>query len=113
VSGPAFEDEALRRLALDRLGAYGHALAREALESGAVEVEPGVLAWVGTSGTVHGHRVTVRVEPGLAARVNAAPSALDALTASVAAAMATRGGHALAELAVAPGAARRATPYRG
>ena len=114
MSDQAFEDDRLRRLALERLGAFGPELAREALESGVVIVEPDVLAWTGSSGAMHGHRVVLRCKQTLAARVNSTPSAVDALTSALAAAMASDGGNALAELAVIAGeGAPPAIPYRG
>jgi hypothetical protein len=108
------EDEGLRRLALERLGALAPALAREAVEHGIVEVEPDVLAWEGSRGTVRAHRVVLRVPPELCARVNDAPSVVDALTAALAAAVSAVAGNALAELRVLPGEVRpRTTAYRG
>lgn len=72
----------LRVLALEKLGPFAEDLARDSLESAVAEVEPDVLAWTGSSGLVHGHRVVVQLEPNLCARVEAAPSVVDALTAS-------------------------------
>ncbi len=112
-----YEDEPLHHRALERLGPLASTLAREALESAIVEVEPEVLAWTGTSGTVRGHLVLLWVEPSLASRVNGAPSALDELTAAIAAAVATEEGNALAELKVvarkSDSTPVRASPYRG
>lgn len=108
------EDEGLRRLALERLGALAPALAREALEHGVVEVEPDVLAWEGSHGTVRAHRVVLRVPPELCARVNAGPAVVDALTAAVAAAVSAVAGNTLADLRVLPGdVSPRTTAYRG
>ncbi len=110
------EDEGLRLLALGRLGALSSPLAREALESGVVEVEPDVLAWSGSMGMIHGHLVVLWLDPELAHRVNEAPSAVDALTAAVASAVAKVSGNALAELKIlgrANGGPARASPYRG
>ncbi|GEM_PF-2031141 len=108
------EDEGLRRLALDELGPLAPPLAREALEAGVLEVERDVLAWEGSHGRVRAHRVVLRLVPELCARVNETPSALDALTAAVATAVAAVAGNALAELRVVPGAAApRTTAYRG
>ncbi|HVH41619.1 MAG TPA: hypothetical protein VM925_04730 [Labilithrix sp.] len=109
------EDEGLRLLAIQSLGAHGSPLAREALESGVMEVEPGVLAWTGSTGAVAGHLVVLWLDPELCGRVNEAPSAVDALTAAVAAAVARVSGNALAELKIAARAmtASGSTPYRG
>jgi hypothetical protein len=109
------EDEGLRLLALERLGALGPALAREALEAGVLEVEPDVLAWSGTMGIVHGHLVVLWLDPELCARIGEAPWVADALTAAVAAAVAKVSGNALAELKILPRrtAGPRATAYRG
>ena len=109
------DDQALRLHALDKLGALGPPLAREALESGEAVLEPNVLAWTGTTGAVHGHRVVLWVEPELCARVHMAPSAIDALTAAMASAVAGEPGNALAELQIRPRtmAPLRTSPYRG
>jgi hypothetical protein len=108
------EDVGLRLLALERLGPLGHPFAREALECGTVEVVLDVLDWEGTFGTIHGHRVIVRVDESLFARVSAVPAAVDALTSAVAAAVAQTAGHALAELKIQPRTEPRSgTPYRG
>lgn len=109
------ENDGLRRLAIGKLNPYSAPLTREALESGVVEVEPNVLAWNGTMGTVHGHLVVLWLEPELCRRVNEAPSAIDGLTAALASAVAQASGHALAELKVLPraGTARGSTAYRG
>lgn len=112
--GPG-EDEALRLLAVERLGALAHPLAIEALESGSLTVEPDVLVWSGSLGTVHGHRVLLAVESSLCARVHESPAAVDALTAAIAAAVAQRSGNALANLDIVgrKAEARRSSPYRG
>ena len=110
------EDEGLRLLALGQLGSLSSPLAREALECGVVEVEPDVLAWTGSRGMVHGHLVVLWLDPELAGRVNEAPSAVDALTAAVASAVARVSGNALAELKIlgrANGSRARTTAYRG
>jgi hypothetical protein len=108
------EDDALRLLAIERLGPFGEPRARAALEFGIVEVEPAVLAWEGSSGTVSGHRVILVLTPTLADEVNAAPVVVDALTAAIAAAIAEPTGNSLAELVIRGGAMRpRETPYRG
>ena len=66
-------------------------------------------------GMVHGHLVVLWLDRELAARVNEAPSVVDALTAAVASAVAKVSGNALAELKILGRAAgpARATPYRG
>ena len=110
------EDEGLRLLALERLGPLAPPLAREALEGGATEVEPDVLAWSGSLGMVHGHLVVLWVDPDTCARVLELPSVVDALTAAVASAVATASGHALAELKIlarTTGLPPRSTAYRG
>ena len=108
-------DEALRRLALERLGPHAPALAREALERGSLEVEPGVLQWQGSLGTVNAHKVKLSLEVELLARVRPVPSVVDALTAAVAAAVATGSGEALADLELGPlgsPVVRDRSPYR-
>jgi len=105
--------ERLRALALERLGPYAPALAREALEAGEVEVVEDVLGWQGSLGQVRAHRVVVATEPGLAARVASSPFAIDALTAAFAAAIVGTGA-SLAELVVTPRPIRATKgPYRG
>ncbi len=106
-------DEGLRLLALDVLGPLGQPLAREALETGALEVHPHVMTWQGSLGVVEGHLVVLWLDPDLCASVNALPSAVDALTAAVAAAVAKVSGNALAELKVLARPSRpRTSPYR-
>jgi hypothetical protein len=108
-------DDALRVRALDALGPLGENLAREALEAGAVLVEHDVLAWEGSHGTMHGHRVVVAVPSELRARVEAMHAAMDSLAAALAAAMSERGGHSVADvrLASAPRVAPSSgSPYR-
>ena len=109
------DDQALRLLALDALGALAPPLAREALESGVAEVERDVLVWTGTMGAVRGHRVVLWLDADLCASVNGAPSAIDALTAAFASAVAGEHGNALAELQVRPStrAVAPVSPYRG
>lgn len=83
------DDAALRRLALDALGPLGDPRAREALEQGAAEVEPGVATWEGSHGTVMAHRVTLVLPEELHARVAESPAVLDALAAAFAGAIST------------------------
>lgn len=110
------DDEALRRLALERLGDHAPELAREALDGGRIEVDRDVLAWEGSLGTVRAHRVRLHVDGALHAKVLAMPSVVDALTAAIASAVANDSGHALAELRLEAdaGPARGVrSPYRG
>ena len=107
-------DEHLRARALMQLGALGDALAREMLERGAVVVESDVLAWEGTQGPMHGHRIVVVLDDELHARAGASHTARDGVTAALAAAMAERGGQAVADVRMEAGAAapRSSSPYR-
>jgi hypothetical protein len=98
VSVPRVADEALRLRALEVLGPLGDALAREALESGSALVEHDVLAWEGSHGTTHAHRVVVVVSAELHARLAPSHAAKDGLAAALAAAMAERAGHAVADV---------------
>lgn len=109
------EDEGLRLLGITKLSELAPALAREALDSGVIEVEANVLAWNGSYGMVHGHLVVLWLDPDTARRVNETPSVVDALTAAMASAVALVSGHALAELKVLAREtiARRSTAYRG
>jgi len=114
MSAPV-DDEHLRVAALEALGPLGEPLAREALETGAVAVEHDVLAWEGTQGTMHGHRIVVTLDAQLHARLVASHAAVGGLEAAVAAAMAERGGHAVADVRIEVGAPRApsSSPYRG
>lgn len=109
------EDDGLRLVALETLGPLAPELAREALEGGTIEVEPDVLEWQGSLGVVHGHLVTLWVDPELCGRVHETPSVVDALTAALASAVARGANNALAELKIRPRAQPRprTTPYRG
>ncbi len=109
------EDEALRLLALDRLGALGPPLAREALESGSLEVRLDVVAWSGTMGAMHGHLVVLWLDPTLCELVQSSPSTVDSLTAAVAAAIASTSGDSLADLKILASdqPRSRTTAYRG
>jgi hypothetical protein len=113
---PRAVDEALRRRALELLGALGDALAREALASGSVEVAHDVLAWQGSRGPVRAHRVIVSLEPALHAALVASHAARDGLVAALSAAMAERPEQAVAdvrfELGSAPSAPSASGPYR-
>jgi hypothetical protein len=104
----------LRRRALDVLGPLGDELARSALESGSVYVEHDVLGWQGSHGEVHAHRVVVTLGAELHARVVASHAARDGLAAALAAAMAERPGHSVADVALEIGVARApmSGPYR-
>jgi hypothetical protein len=114
VKGERFADEPLRLRALEVLGPLGDALAREALETGSVVVEHDVLAWEGSHGTTHAHRIAVVVEGELEARLIASHAAKDGLGAALAAAMSERAGHAVADVRVEAGAleAPALGPYR-
>lgn len=115
MSEKAVADEHLRVRALEALGALGDALAHAALEHGSVMVEHDVTTWEGSHGTVHGHRIVVMLAADLHAQVVASHAALDGLSAALAAAMAERGGHAVADVRVETGvpAAPASSPYRG
>lgn len=113
---PELVDDVLRRRALVVLGVFGDAVARELLSSGIVAVEHDVLAWEGSHGVVHAHRVVVRAPEECVARAHDRPATLDALSAALSTAIAERGREALAEVRLeassdAPRGARQ--PYRG
>jgi hypothetical protein len=115
--GARAADDRLRRRALDLLGAYGDALARDALETGVVELEHDVAVWQGTGGPVRGHRAVLSVAPELLARLDESHAARDALAQALAAALAERAGEALSDLVYAvrgaPAAGPSGGPYRG
>jgi hypothetical protein len=107
-------DDPLRLTALERLGPLAPPVARDALERGLVEIEADILAWEGSLGAIHGHRVWLSVDPELFRLISAAPVVVDSLTAALAAAMAERGGSSLAELKIhRREGAVLGTPYRG
>jgi hypothetical protein len=114
MSTPRVPDEPLRVRALDALGALGEALAREALETGSVEVEHDVLAWEGSHGTVHAHRVIVSTSEALRDRIVAHHAAMDGLCAALSTAMAERAGHSVADVRIEIGGPTRPNvgPYR-
>ena len=116
MSAPRVADEPLRIRALEVLGPLGDALAREALESGSVAVEHDVLAWEGSHGTTHAHRVVVVVSDELHAQLASRHAAKDGLAAALAAAMAERAGHSVADVRIEAGELERARtglgPYR-
>jgi hypothetical protein len=103
VSASRVADEPLRLRALEVLGPLGDALAREALESGTVLVEHDVLAWEGSHGTTHAHRVVVTLAGTLHVRLATSHAAKDGLEAALAAAMAERAGHAVADVRLEAG----------
>lgn len=116
MSASRLADDFLRHGALARLGALGDPLAREALELGALEIETDVLAWEGSSGSVHGHRVVLVMPSAVHERVIVSHAARDALAESIAAALSERPGHSLADLTFEAGASERGPaggPYRG
>ena len=114
MSGERIADELLRLRAIEALGPLGDELAREALERGAVAVEHDVLAWEGSHGTRHGHRVYVTLASELHERVVASHMAMDALSAALATAMAERPGQSMSDVHLEPGLADPLTggPYR-
>jgi hypothetical protein len=114
VRAPRFVDEPLRIRALEMLGPLGDALAHEALASGSVAVEHDVLAWEGSHGSVHAHRVVVVVPDALHAQLVTSHAAKDGLAAALAAAMAERAGHSVADVRLEAGEreATRLGPYR-
>ena len=114
MSAPGVADERLRMRALDVLGPLGDALAREVLEAGSVLVEHDVLAWEGSHGTTHAHRVVLVVPEALADRLVSKHAAQDGLSAALAAAMAERPGHSVADVRVEAGELKATGlgPYR-
>src|ERR1700744_2499214 len=109
------EDDGLRLIARERLSMHAPPLARDALESGILEVEPNIVGWTGSLGTIHGHLVVLWLDPDTCTRVKEAPATGDALVEAVAGAVAHVFGNALAELKILPRTTmtRASTPYRG
>ena len=107
-------DELLRIHALEALGPLGDQLARSALETGSILVEHDVLAWEGSHGTVHAHRVVVVLPDEVHAQLIVSHAAKDALSAALAAAMAERAGHAVADVTIEAGTVEHVMsgPYR-
>jgi hypothetical protein len=104
----------LRRAALDALGSLADERAREALAHGALEVTPRVASWQGSAGPFSGHRVVLVLDAARLQAVLDAPAVEDAIRSALAAAVATRPGESLFELALRPAArALSETPYRG
>jgi hypothetical protein len=117
TEGPGRGDDlALRTHALDILGAAGNPLAREALETGSLGLEPHALSWEGTLGHVSGVRAVLHLAPDLRVRVVESPGAGDALVAALAAAIARSPGLSLADLVLEgpapPGGWSPRSPYR-
>lgn len=106
-------DEPLRRRALDRLGPLADVAARDALEHGAITIAAEEASWEGSLGTVVGHRAVLRIPSSVLVRIGEASR--DALVAAIAAALAERPGHALADLVLEEGTttSRTGSPYRG
>jgi hypothetical protein len=107
-------DDALRIRTLEILGPLGDERARSALEIGTVSIEHDVLAWEGSHGTVRAHRVVLIVPADVHARLAESHAARDGLAAALAAAMAERAGHSVADVRLEVGVppARGSSPYR-
>ena len=73
-----------------------------------------MLAWEGSHGTVHAHRVVVVLPDDVHARLIVSHAAKDALAAALAAAMAERAGHAVADVVIEAGVVQHVMsgPYR-
>lgn len=106
--------EELRRAALASLGEHGDERARDALVHATLVVTPAVARWESSEGSVEGHHVTLGVDAGTLGTLRAAPSLVDSLCASLAAAIATRPGKSLHDLLLrwAPSARPSSTGYR-
>ena len=92
---------ALLARAREALGAFAPSLANEALEHGTLTLANST-TWEGSSGTMHGRRVVLAVPTELHVQLLASPSAVDALTAAVANAIAAEH-EVLADLVIEAG----------
>ena len=110
----AWSSEGLRRAALEALGALADERAVDALVHGDFAVTPAAARWDASAGPVEAHRVTLALDARRLGTLRAAPGVVDALCAAVAAAVATRAGQSLLELALrwAPGARAATMGYR-
>lgn len=107
--------DALRTAALEALGPLGDGRARDALVNGSLEVTSEVARWHASRGPFEGVGVTLWLDGERLDRIAAAPAVEDALRAAIAAAVATRAGESLFDLALrrTTGARPPETPYRG
>lgn len=106
--------EELRRAALASLGEHADERARDAVVHATLVVTPAVARWESSGGPVEAHRVTLGVDAATLGTLRAAPSLVDALCASFAAALGTRPGETLHELSIrwTPAARPSASGYR-
>ena len=96
------------------LGAHADERAAYALRGGRLVVRHGAARWVGSTGPVQGHRVTLGLDAQSLGQLRAAPATVDSLCAALAAAIARRPGETLLELSLcwAPGASAVSVGYR-
>jgi hypothetical protein len=107
--------ERLRLEALRVLRESGDARATDAVERGAVTLDPDVVTWESSRGRVSGHRVLLDVPEDLLASLEASPPAMDSLHAAFAAALVVVGERdALVDLRIGRLRMERLeSPYRG
>ena len=106
--------EELRAVALEILGAHADERAVDALRRGRLVLTHGAARWVGSTGPVQGHRVTLGLDAQSLGQLRAAPATVDSLCAALAAAIARRPGETLLELSLcwASGASTVSVGYR-
>jgi hypothetical protein len=88
---------ALRARALEHLGPYADARAREALERGEIVMQRAVARWFGSQGEVEAHCVGLGLDAALLGRLSEPNAVHDALVAALAAAISDVPGESLAE----------------
>jgi len=112
VSAPERTAEDLRRSALALLA--GQPLPHDVLAHAELAVAWGVERWESSHGAVVGHRVTMLLDASRLGRLRGQPSALDAICAALAAAIAARPSESMVELTTrwAPDARAATAGYR-
>jgi hypothetical protein len=88
----------LRRLALDALGEHSDERARDALIHATVTLSETTSRWEGSAGRVEAHHVTLGLDARRLGALRGAPALIDALSAAIATAIASRPREALLDI---------------